>query len=1521
MCASHGDDAFPSPRGGAASKVADLYERAWTVRSLLDLLSGHLTEIQLERQGPEGLGVEFRRRLRSGEWEYHSAKRQAPDSASRWTVARMVRPSENTGRSVLGDLFSHLDGPLSARAVFVSQDSVQHLRECSERALGSTDPAEFFDRLSGAQRNELERHIVPLVGSRSNAYEKLRRCIFTAVEHRELVQIVEERISSTIQSDDGTEANPKVVRTALEDFAWSRLGQTISMSAVSDALLERGFAVRPLSVLGQERERIRTHNDAYVNRIRRSLVNGAYIPRLAVEPAIDRLVTGGESLILTGAAGIGKSCMLAQIVEQLTDMNVPCLVISGTDLRGVYSASELGQRLGFRDSPAIEMGEGSQGQRAILCIDQIDALGFDAEFNELGQNVLNEVLEQASRYKNLKLLLACRSYDLDAEASLKWIVAGDSAIASRVSLEELDDREVRRALHLAEVPESPLSASQMQILRVPLHLFLYLEASESRRPDFANVDDLFDAFWREKERAVRRRLRDGVQSWTPAVVAMCDTLGRRESTVAPAYEIEDSHPAELEAMASEAVVYREGRDVGFFHESFFEYAFGRTFSAKGLSLVAWLLSDSQSLFRRRQVIGRLTFLRRQQQDRRQYLETLEDLLVGGEIRFHIRRLVLEWLRELPSPWQDEWQILEAAGGVLGDHVWDVPNNSVPWFDLLMEMGLWDAWFRGGDSEIDRAIRLLGSQQVLTHRIDAIIGLLDQYGDHTQVWRDRLWSIARWGDGYEYRVKCDWLLRLIAAEELSSPKVIAARAGLIAQIIYGIKERNPQFAPRVIGSWFDKLLPSLTTEASTEPYVADLHLQIDGWNIEECAKAAPIEFVSELFPRLVRFEQVAPMRFLDAPRHSGYRERGLRVLVAEALTVVAVTAPQLLRGLRDATEEEDLVWTRWMSAALLTGLSANPSAYADEIVGFILDDPRRRLDIGYDYGSGGADLFVAVSRNAVAASSAECSDSTFRLLEDAILTFRPQEERSMERTAAIQLALLCCLPEDRLSPVARDRKSVLEARFPDLEARGAPQDSDDEDVGWAVSPIPEEEALGTSNGQWLELMKRTRDPRASHEAGRFVGGSIELSRTLEGATAQDPARFSALIEDMDRSLSPDYFEAILGGLTRSEEGAPRPGTVSQVHQVLKRIEQLGVDIPGAAVARAIGAIADEAVPDELIYQLCDIAINDPDPTEDNWPGGDGPLAPINQAINTARGTAAEAISKLLFANRKRWRTVEETVLQLVADPILAVRSTAVLCLIAILDTNRNEALLGFRRLVEGAHAIVSSRFVEDFIHRARFRDYEAMRPTLHELLLSETQAASRVAARQIVLTALFSDVRDAREDEQYIRSLSRGARAGAADIYAANVADADVGDYCASQLSGLFRDNSEEVRAAAARCWYTLSPNQTAERGSLIGDFADSPAFEETRTTGLLRQLQEASVPLPVETCKLAERALETYGDRALSIQHMEAFAAKTLANLLLRLLDETSDQAVKERVSDVLDEMIRARFYGVLEELEDRRNG
>ena len=327
--------------------------------------------------------------------------------------------------------------------------------------------------------------------------------------------------------------------------------------------------------------------------------------------------------MLEGTAGGGKSCALVQLMEQLEEQDVPCLVIRLDRLvDGDHSAQAIGTRLGLPESPAITLGEFAGSQPSVLLLDQLDAISVVSARNQAAWGAFNELLDEArTAYPNMRFVFACRSFDLERDPQLRAL-ADDRERVERIPVRPLDEEVIRSAVMAAGLDPAPLSERQVQILSIPLHLHLLLEADRSGPVSFASARDLFDGFWDHKATALSRQMGGDPGVWAAAVGRLCDELSERESLVEPSYVLDDYGEA-LSVLASEGVVYVEDRSVRFFHESFFDYAFARDFVRSNKDLVQWLLDDEQHLFRRSQVRQVLDFLRGRESDRGRYMRALE----------------------------------------------------------------------------------------------------------------------------------------------------------------------------------------------------------------------------------------------------------------------------------------------------------------------------------------------------------------------------------------------------------------------------------------------------------------------------------------------------------------------------------------------------------------------------------------------------------------------------------------------------------------------------------------------------------------------------------------------------------------------------------------------------------------------------------------------------------------------------------------------------------------------------------
>ncbi len=1496
--------------GGEADKLGNRYEGLWAVHAALDLIDGQYVDLTIEAIGDEAAGVEFVRTKRSGALEYHSIKRQ--QGKGNWTLSRLVEKGR-TGRSILRDLMAKVDS--GAEGVFSSGTSASEL----ERLIDESSATESFDDFGARiEQNamlsgQFVKYVVPICGSKHRAWSALRRLCVRTVNEAMLRATVETRVRALLRAADGRRVDPQAANLLIGDFLTDNLGRRLTGEAVLDDLAAHGLSrsrlVGDADVRGQIQRRNRSHSED----VRSRLINRDQIIRDEAATALDALLEQRKSVVLEGAAGSGKSCVLVQLMEQLEAENVPYLVVRLDTLEsGDQHAQAIGTRLGLPESPTITLGEFAGARPSVLVVDQLDAMSVVSARNQGVWGAFNEMLEEArTAYPNMRVLFACRSFDFDRDPRLRGL-AEDRERVARIAVGPLKEEVIRSVIAAAGLDPAGLSQKQIAILSTPLHLRLLLESTDSHHIEFASAGDLYDAFWAHMSAAVSQRLHGNMSIWSHALGRLCDELSRRQSLVAPAFVL-DEYGEALNVLASESVVYVQNDYVGFFHESFFDYAFSRAFVRSNRKIVQWLLEDEQHLFRRSQVRQVLAFLRDRESDRHPYLTALRGLLSHSDIRFHIKKLVLDWLGGLPDPTSDEWRVVEELAETLGDHAWTVARNSVPWFDILQAMGRWEEWLESDELQVNRTLWLLRMPHVLDERSAEVAALVRGFRGTSTEWSGRLrWLI----EGRHGRTSAE--MQELAVALIQDGTLDDVRPGIAGNDDWwlmwrGLGTEQAEFAIRVLGAWFDRQIARAAGLGEDDPFQYGLslvpHSQYSGDLIRTCAEAAPVQFARELFPRLARFDLAVPKERIAAPSRWGGPAQQLRDALMDAMERVAREDPEALDALIEA---ERLGNSKWMSALLLRAWSANPERNAERVVRFLLDSPDRRLDIGYSSAAGGTDMLAATSRTAIAAASPQCSDKSFADLESAILAFTPDWERQHRFVGRTTLALLRAMDEKRLSEIARRRIEELERRYTDATERGAPRPPSHEDFKpqWVGPPISPASQRRMTDAQWLAAMARYRhDREGAARGGRIVGGVHELSRGLEELVREDPGRFARLPEQMDGSYHSAYFAAILRGLT-GPSGAERPGTREQVCSILRRIAAIEVTGIEDTIADAIGTLADEEVPEDIVQMLCEIAETAADPLEDDWladENGDREVAPITQAINSARGRAAQSLATLLFADRNRWSALKPTVEKLTVDSVLAVRSVAVECLLAILDTHREEALLGFERLIDGAEPILGSGLVQRFVHFAMYRDYLAIRPTLLTMLACSEPTTLEAGARQMTLASLT--VEDAREDADLVLGLGENARVGAAIVYAANVADSTTGAECEERLRALFGDGSRPVRHAAAQCWDVLEPDDVAKRGSLLSAYVRSIGFDAD-VTGLAHVLQRSHEPLPVEVCELAERAINAYGSKA-----GDAAPAYDLVPLVMRLHEETDDPGLRTRVLDVIDDMVRFGYIGMSDQL------
>jgi hypothetical protein len=639
--------------GGESAKLGDDYERIWTVDSLLDLLSDDVISLEPEPVDPEeSEGIEFVKRLSDGTLEYHSVKRQKVGSG--WSLADLSRPNPS-GRSILKDLFLKLTSDRLARCVFDSQTTANDLRELHDHAELSGTGSDLDKRLERSKHllEVFHKYVLPLSDNNSTcALDRLKRLRSVPFDHKELIIRVNQKIAQLIYRPDGHGTDPEQIRWLLAEFVLGHLGQKICGVDILAELGGKGYHLRVWSKDRSLLTQVDNLNERYLNAVQNQLINHHAIERAEAAKVVEHLLNARHSKaqLVVGSAGLGKSCVMYEVVEKLKAADIPVICLRLDNLPSVATAQKLGQELGLPESPAVVLAGIANGSNCVLIIDQIDALSLVSGRNEHLWPVFDELIAEAKRIPNMRILLACRAFDLQHDQRLRQL-AGAGRLADLIELGFLDVGQVQAAIRVAHFDPGLLSPLELELLRNPFNLQLFLLGNPEKQTPFRSAKDLFDRFWDAKAARTKTDLRDP-HAWDDCISTLARALSCG-STSAPV-DLLDRHSEDAKILASHGVFAFENNRVRFWHETFGDYAFARQFVRGGGDLVKFLTEGGeQHLYRRAQIRQVLTYER--DRDRVSYITTLKRLISDSRVRGHIKKLVFDWLSRLPNPTKEEWK--------------------------------------------------------------------------------------------------------------------------------------------------------------------------------------------------------------------------------------------------------------------------------------------------------------------------------------------------------------------------------------------------------------------------------------------------------------------------------------------------------------------------------------------------------------------------------------------------------------------------------------------------------------------------------------------------------------------------------------------------------------------------------------------------------------------------------------------------------------------------------------------------
>lgn len=420
-----------SPRpGGEADKFGNRYEGAWTVQHVLHVLRGAAESITVEDIDDFGQGAEFTFRCAGRPDQVHQLKRQN-GTANTWN------PRSLRSKGIWENARLHIDAGREFH--FVSMLPSYPLQELTDRARRSNDADSFEQELPGGLAGPFsELRSTEIFGSTEVAWKVLRGFWIEWPDERNINNMNAAVAGLLLEGAIG-----RLAAVGLGDLVQHNLRVRLDGSTVESKLSEYGLRRARLARSQTIMEKVAAITDSWADGIDRELLRPT-IARVEAGELVEKLRGDDRLVLLSGDAGDGKSAVLRQVADNLSADSVALLSFRLDRLEPFSSTTQLGRRLDLPVSPVTALSVIAGDRPSVLVIDQLDAVSLASGRMPQSFDAIADVVREASAFPSMRVLLACRKFDVKNDHRIRELTSDKRA--AQVNVEKLSDSQVTAAV-------------------------------------------------------------------------------------------------------------------------------------------------------------------------------------------------------------------------------------------------------------------------------------------------------------------------------------------------------------------------------------------------------------------------------------------------------------------------------------------------------------------------------------------------------------------------------------------------------------------------------------------------------------------------------------------------------------------------------------------------------------------------------------------------------------------------------------------------------------------------------------------------------------------------------------------------------------------------------------------------------------------------------------------------------------------------------------------------------------------
>lgn len=1259
---------MPYELGGRADKSGNRFEIRWVIYQMLKVLDEKLDYVVLEALGDDERGIDIwiglKKGTREGQqckgrngskefWDYGTAN--AKGIFSNWKY-QMDRDKSNTVALVSPLVFTNLKD-LIDRAKNTSNNPKDFYNNQILNA--SKDFIVFFKNFCKVMEINPEQDL-DLV----KCISYLNRIAYHQFSDTELKELILSKINYLFIGNDEKIYDAFIAWILDGDI----LGKTINQSVLYTFLKEKNIKFKNLSNDERIIPRLMELNQEYKTTfvpLSKGLIKRKefYICREAID--------SGKSLIIHGKAGRGKSGCTVDIINYCQEKTIPYLAIK-LDKRIPYGTAELwGKDLGLPTSITHCIHSVSKNERAVIILDQLDALRWTQAHSRDALLVCSQIINQVERLNcerknNISVVFVCRTYDLENDNNIKSLFKNNDNKEeviqwNKVQINELDEGIVK---NIVGIRYEPLTNKLKEILRIPSNLYIWQRLDPSKEyAECSTASNLVSEWWGQLSlKCFEFGLREAdINKTKEKIVTLLEKLGR----VFIPLSILNVNKSCLEFLSSNAFLVIQDNKVSFAHQSILDCFLAEKMLKRyydGEDIVDIIGSkEKQTPGKRYQV--QMFMQNLSEFDSQDFINAGQKIFEAKQIRYFVKFVFLEILNQIDVLDENiqNFIINNCENETYGDHIINNVIFSRPnYIRLLRQHGILDKWFNNPNKK-DIVLNLLISMRPDYDAND--IALIEKYAFNSYE-DDNIFSRC-----FLHDINQD-------TDELFDLRMkFYNRYPQMANMYFDFKSMLKDCEIRTIRLLAFLLENKIKSNGKSIYRYEEEFLDEDS----EILINNGIEVINLLLP-YIPTENDESLLYSDwSGRY--FHKRGLeraciQIIKKANAAIIALNPETFLERYEEFMGKGNILYNE----IILDGLYRLPEKYSDLVIRYLYSDFNNNI---FDKINEDGDELLPVKR-ILGKHSNYCSDDVFVTLEKTVINYLSPQAKDVYRHRIdynreeksykiywsfwgdLQKELLEVLPNNRLSDKSKDLLCVLNRKFP--EGTTLYKHSYGHS-GWVSSSISGKKL---SDKKWLEIItnKKIKHKNNSHwkeVSGGFIENSIEqLSSSFRDAVSNEPERMIKLILLNDEEILDAYIDSLFSGVAYSKD--LDNVSIELLEAIILKYPYDYTSYRANYICSLIKNRKNAKWSQKILDIVKDIAINHKNPeigkpnvtnSEDKEMRSFDMLQ--SNAINCVRGNAAQAIAQLLWNDSSLFKQFKDTIEKLTLDENPAVKLASLFAL--------------------------------------------------------------------------------------------------------------------------------------------------------------------------------------------------------------------------------------------------------------------